>query len=577
MKRLRGIPVSGGSRVGRAVHSEAVAFEVGPSSVDADEIPRELERLARAIRVASRGLEESQRALALDPKVGSIFEVHRILLDAVRGEIEDAVRGGFSADHATATVLSRYASRLASLSDPMFAERRHDVLDVERRLLRALSGLACAASPAVDGKSDAVLIAEDLTPSEAAALAGGRVAGLVLEHGGATSHTAIIAKALGIPCVVGVAHALASIPPGVDVWVDGTTGSVVVEPDERTLAAARASATAFEAGERSLLAESHLSTETLDGHQAVLLGNIEFPIEVKAAMDRGAAGVGLYRTEFLFDPSKPVPDEAEHMAAYREALSRVGSGRLTIRTFDFGSDKATPGAASDEANPALGRRSLRWCFVHPDVFRPQLRALQRVAAEGDVRIMLPMVGAPEDVRRVRALLAETARELAREGVPHDPSVRVGAMIEIPAAAATADILAKEVDFFSIGTNDLVQYGLAVDRTNEHVAPLFRPSHPGVLRWIRDIVGAARARSIPVTMCGEMGSEPTYAVLLLGLGVREFSLTPSAIPRVRRLFRTLTLARARSISSHCLALTTADEVDAFLHRALAQPVTPQSRT
>jgi phosphotransferase system enzyme I (PtsI) len=392
----------------------------------------------------------------------------------------------------------------------------------------------------------------------------------VLEHGGATSHTAIIAKALGIPCVVGVANALASIPPGVDVWVDGSTGSVVVEPDARTLAAAWESARTFEAGERSLLAESHLSTETLDGHAAVLLGNIEFPIEVKAAMDRGAAGVGLYRTEFLFDPARPMPDEAEHVAAYREALSRVGSGRLTIRTFDFGADKATPGAVGEEANPALGRRSLRWCFAHPDAFRPQLRALQRVAAEGDVRVMLPMVGTPEDVRRVRALLAETARELAREGVPHDPSVRVGAMIEIPAAAATADILAREVDFFSIGTNDLVQYGLAVDRTNERVAPLFRPSHPGVLRWIRDVVAAARGRGIPVTMCGEMGSEPTYAVLLLGLGVREFSLTPSAIPRVRRLLRSLTLARARSISSRCLTLTTADEVDAFLHRALATP-------
>lgn len=568
MRRLRGVGVSGGSRVGRSVHLEAVEFAAGPSAIRAEDVPRELERLARAVQVAVRGLEESQRALALDPRVGSIFEVHRILLDAVRGEIEEAVRSGSSAEHATATVLSRYASRLASIADPMFAERRQDVLDIERRLLRALSG--SSASSQDRPAAGEVLVALDLTPSEAAALAGGRVGGLVLEHGGATSHTAIIAKALSIPCVVGVAGALAGIPPGVDVWVDGGAGSVVVEPDEKSLEAARERARAHEASERTLLAESHLPTETLDGHAAVLLGNIEFPLEVKAAVDRGAAGVGLYRTEFLFDPAHPVPDEAEHVAAYREALAHTGRGRLTIRTFDFGSDKATPGAASEEANPALGLRSLRWCFGHPDVFRPQLRALLRVATEGDVRIMLPMVGAPEDARRVRAMLAECARELARDGVPHDPSVRVGAMIEIPAAAATADLLAHEVDFFSIGTNDLVQYGLAVDRTNETVAPLFRPSHPGVLRWIRDVVAAARTRGIPVTMCGEMGSEPTYAVLLLGLGIREFSLTPSAIPRVRRLFRSLTLARARSIAARCLRLPTADEVDAFLHRALASP-------
>lgn len=557
MRRLRGVGVSGGSRVGRSVHLEAVEFAAGPSAIRAEDVPRELERLARAVQVAVRGLEESQRALALDPRVGSIFEVHRILLDAVRGEIEEAVRSGSSAEHATATVLSRYASRLASIADPMFAERRQDVLDIERRLLRALSG--SSASSQDRPTAGEVLVALDLTPSEAAALAGGRVGGLVLEHGGATSHTAIIAKALSIPCVVGVAGALAGIPPGVDVWVDGGAGSVVVEPDEKSLEAARERARAHEASERTLLAESHLPTETLDGHAAVLLGNIEFPLEVKAAVDRGAAGVGLYRTEFLFDPAHPVPDEAEHVAAYREALAHTGRGRLTIRTFDFGSDKATPGAASEEANPALGLRSLRWCFGHPDVFRPQLRALLRVATEGDVRIMLPMVGAPEDSRRVRAMLAECARELARDGVPHDPSVRVGAMIEIPAAAATADLLAREVDFFSIGTNDLTQYTLAMDRGHPRLARQADALHPAVLRMMAMTVEGAHEQGKWVGVCGGLASDALAVPLLVGLGLDELSVSVPSIAPVKAAIGRHRLSECSELATEVLRCRTTAEV------------------
>jgi phosphotransferase system enzyme I (PtsI) len=396
------------------------------------------------------------------------------------------------------------------------------------------------------------------------------VAALVLEHGGPTSHTAIIAKALGFPCVVGVPGVVAGIAPGAPVWVDGSTGQVVVDPDPATREESRRRAAAWEDVERSLLEESGLPAETLDGHGVTLLANIEFPLEVDAAVERGAAGIGLYRTEFLFEPGRPVPDEEAHVAAYRDALERVRPGRLTVRTFDFGADKAVPGGAVVERNPALGARSLRWCFAHPEAFLPQLRALLRVAAEGDVRIMLPMVGAPDDVRRARALLADAAAALAREGVRHRPDPPVGVMIEVPAAAVTADLLAEVADFFSIGTNDLIQYGLAVDRTNEQVAPLFRPSHPSVLRLVEGTVAAAAARGIPVTMCGEMGGEAAYTVLLLGLGLREFSLTPVVLPRVRRLIRGLTLSRARSVAARCRRLATAQEVDDFLASVIEPP-------
>ena len=573
MRKLQGIPVSGGSRVGRAVHHEAVPFaaDVERRAITENEVPAELERLKEASAAAARGLEESRRALAADPKVGSIFEVHRIMLEAVEGELEDAVKKLSSAEHAVASVLRRYANRLAELSDPMFAERRQDVLDVERRLLRALAGRAEARL--ADGGSPVVVVAEDLTPTETAALAGSNVAGLVLEHGGSTSHTAIIAKALGFPCVVGVPGVVAAIAPGALVWVDGETGTVVVEPDAAARAEAEARATTFEDLERSLLKETRLPAETRDGHAVTLLANIEFPLEVRAAVERGASGIGLYRTEFLFDPTGPAPDERRHLEAYREALAQVRPGRLTVRTFDFGADKEAPGfAPAVEANPALGVRSLRWCFAHPEVFRPQLRALLRVALEGDVRIMLPMVGGVDDVRRARAMLAAASATLASEGVPHrrPGEVPVGAMIEIPGAAVIADLLAREVDFFSIGTNDLIQYGLAVDRTNEQVASLFRPSHPSLLRLIEQTVSAARAQGVPVTMCGEMGGEAAYTILLLGLGLRELSLTPSVIPRVRRLIRATTVARARSVAARCRRFATADEVDDFLRAPVSAP-------
>jgi phosphotransferase system enzyme I (PtsI) len=565
MKTWRGIPVSGGSAIGRAVHHEAVPFSVERRSIRPEEVPAEVERLKRAVSAAERGLEESQRAL--DPKVGAIFDAHRSFLEAFAVQIEDAVREGASAEHATESVLRRNANRLAELADPVFAERSQDVIDLERRLLRALAGQAPPRAPAGDGRSPLVVVAEEMTPSEAAALAGGRVAALVLEHGGPTSHTAIIAKALGFPCVVGVPGVVAGIAPGAEVWVDGSGGRVVVDPDAATREESRRRAAAWEDTERRLLGESGLPAETLDGHGVTLLANIEFPLEVAAAVERGAAGIGLYRTEFLFEPGRPVPDEAAHVAAYREALARVQPGRLTVRTFDFGADKAAPGGTVVERNPALGARSLRWCFAHPEAFVPQLRALLRVAAEGDVRVMLPMVGSPDDVRRARALFAEAAAALAREGVPHRADVPVGVMIEVPAAAVTADLLADVADFFSIGTNDLIQYGLAVDRTNEQVAPLFRPSHPSVLRLVESTVAAAAGRGIPVTMCGEMGGEAAYTVLLLGLGLREFSLTPVVVPRVRRLIRSLTLARARSIAARCRRLATAQEVDDFLAAAL----------
>jgi phosphotransferase system enzyme I (PtsI) len=567
MTELRGIPVAGGSRVGRALLVGEEAPGTAIPLVPRGRPPQEVERLERAFDEARAGLERLHESLGGDTSIGEIFRAHALMLEDVRPEIEDLIREGCSAEHAVARVMHAKAERFTTLQNPTLQSHRRDIVDLERRLLRALTGHGVEAPAPDDGDGPRVVVALDLTPSETADLEGLHVVGLAMERGGATSHSAVIAKSLGIPCVVGVEHLTAHVQPGDTVWVDGTRGLVVVNPDPETVRQARGLGERYERLEAVLLRESHLPAETLDGHRAVLLANVEYPMDVEAGLARGAQGVGLYRTEFLYDRERGLPSEAEQLEIYGATLARVAGQRLTVRTFDFGADKEMPRPGPPEPNPAMGLRSLRWCFANPDLFLAQLRALLRVAARGDVRILLPMVGSLEEVRRARAMIRQAARELEAAAIAHRPDPPVGVMVEIPAAAVIADLLAREVDFFSIGTNDLIQYDLAVDRVNAQVAGLFRPSHPSVLRLLDHIVRAGSAAGIPVSMCGEMGGHSVYAALLLGIGIREFSLTPGSIPRVRRLLRTLTLHRARMLAARSLSLATAEEVEAFLHARL----------
>lgn len=563
MIELVGIPVAGGSRVGRAVLYEEVpgtAIPLVPSGCP----DAELARLAQAIEEARAGLEQLRESLGGDSSIGEIFRAHALMLEDLRPEFEALIAEGAAAEHAVARVMHQKAKRFAASDNPVLESYGRDIEDLERRLLRALAGPSSDAPRHDGGDGPRVVVARALSPSETAALAGEHVVGLAMEQGGATSHTAVIAKSLGIPCVVGVGGLTARVQPGDTVWVDGTRGIVVVNPDPETVDRARGLGERYERLEAVLLRESHLPAETLDGHRAVLLANVEYPMDVDAGLERGAQGVGLYRTEFLYDPRKGLPSEDEQFGIFRATLDRVGERRLTVRTYDFGGDKPMPRAGPTEPNPAMGLRSLRWCFANPDLFLQQLRALLRAAVKGDVRILLPMVGSLEEVRRAKAMIRQAARELEAEGIEHHPDPPVGVMIEIPAASLIADLLAPEVDFFSIGTNDLIQYNLAVDRVNPQVAGLFRPSHPSVLRLLRQTIQAAQAASIPVTMCGEMGGHSIYAALLLGMGIRAFSLTPGYIPRVRRLLRSLTLRRARALAAQCLRLGTAEEVEALLH-------------
>ncbi|MDA1194840.1 MAG: phosphoenolpyruvate--protein phosphotransferase [Planctomycetota bacterium] len=572
MQELRGIPVSGGSGVGRALLYEEAPDVRAAAARPPRDLEGEVRRLHEAAERAGADLGALHDSLAASrDAVAQIFFAHRAMLTDFLPRLEVAIRAGSSAEHAVQTVIHAAAAKIARVEDPILSQRAKDVIDIGRRLHRALTGAPAATLPDDDADGPVIVLASDLSPSQAVQLRGRNVAAIALEQGGHTGHAAVIIKSLEIPCVMGVQGLIEASSPGQMVWVDGSSGQVVIEPDAAAMERAVDLGLRYDRLEASLLGESHLPAETIDGHRATLLANIEYPFDVEVGIERGAEGVGLYRTEFLYAGAGQLPTEEQHVAAYREALGRLAGAHLTIRTFDFGADKESPLGTSDpEPNPALGVRSLRWCFEHPDAFRVQLRAILRVAAEGDVRVMLPMVASLEELRRARRLLAEAAEELAREGVAHRADLAVGVMIEIPAAAVTADLLAREADFFSIGTNDLIQYDLAVDRMNPRLEPLFRPSHPSVLRLIERTLEAAAEAGIPVTMCGEMGGQSIYAVLLMGMGLRQFSLTPGYIPRVRRLLRGLTLLEARQLAGECLRAATADEVEALL-RARVTPV------
>ncbi|MBI4605539.1 MAG: phosphoenolpyruvate--protein phosphotransferase [Planctomycetes bacterium] len=450
------------------------------------------------------------------------------------------------------------------------AERAHDVADIERNLLRALLGKRLSRGANLSG--DTVVVGHNLTPGEAASLDTGHVRAFAIDVGGRTSHTAIMARAMQIPAVVGLEDISRFVSGGERVIVDGYTGLVIIDPDSKTLEEYRKKASISRDFYRRLRGEVRLPAETLDGYEIGIAANIELPHEIHTALEWGASGIGLYRTEFLYDGGEP--DEEKHFRTYKRALEELDGRYLVLRTLDAGADKFHKEAVGyQEKNPFLGCRSIRLCFQRPDVFRSQLRAVLRSSAFGSVRIMLPMVSSLDELRRAKATIDDVESELDREGIDFDRNIPVGIMVEVPSTAHMADLFAKEVNFFSIGTNDLIQYSLAVDRVNERVAHLYQPAHPAILRLIATVIEAGRRQGIEVSICGEMCSEPIYAILLLGLGLRSFSVSPISIPTVKRLIRKVNMRDAAEAARICLRHERAEESQAFLE-ARAKDLLPE---
>ena len=568
-----GIPVSPGIAISEAAVISMDELQVPHRSIERGEVEGELRRLNRAIGQATREVEESIARLRTEEVALplQILESHRNMIQdpVLHSAVEKSVRTSLvGAETALSGVLEGYYRRFEALESEYISERAQDLREIERKLLRALLGKR-PRGPA-RFQRQVVVVARNLTPGETATMDKKKVVGFAIDAGGRTSHTAIMARALQIPAVVGLKTVSSSLRDGDMVIVDGYSGTVVIDPDRKTLESYRAKAVTHRSYYQSLVKEIRLPSETVDGYDVVLGANIELPEEVHTALEWGASGIGLYRTEFLFDGT-PL-DEERHYRTYRNALKVLKDKYLVIRTMDLGADKTSIPGAGTERNPFMGFRSIRLSLEYPEMFIAQVRAVCRASVLGKVRLMLPMVSNIDEIRRAKELIRKVQEDLEAKGIDYDPDLEIGIMVEVPSVAVMADEFAAEVDFFSIGTNDLIQYVLAVDRVNERVAHLYQPVHPAVLRLIKMVIDAGRRSRIDVSCCGEMVSEPMYAILFLGLGLRSFSVSPIALPTLRRAIRRITMKDAVEIAQTCLRFQSPKESAEFLEQRLAHCVT-----
>lgn len=567
MEIKKGIGVSPGIAISTAIVLDAEDLLIPRRTIEPAEVGREVQRLKHALSQSQADLAALRSGIAAKhgKEISGIFNFHigilkdKSLIEQIVTEIRQRQA---TAEYAVSVVMRRYSAHFLGMSDRYLAERVKDIHDIEKRLLRHLVGQRHEGL--LHLKQDVIVIAHDLLPSQTAALDKTRVRGFATDVGGRTSHTAIVARAMGIPAVVGLGDITSEVSGGDTVIIDGSRGVVIVNPDEEQLAEHREAEKRYLRVEKELAELRDQPAQTLDNHVVSLLANIEFSEEIGDALRRGSEGIGLYRTEFLFLAGDKEPSEEDHFKAYSAAVRNLAGRPLVIRTLDLGADKYTQAkAAHPERNPFLGDRSIRLCLHDIPMFKRQLRAIMRASALGDVRIMFPLISTLMELRQARMILNDVIEELEDEGVPFRRDIPIGIMIEVPSAALMANQFAKEVNFFSIGTNDLIQYTLAVDRTNEKVAGLFCPAHPAVLALIRDVIRAASRNQISVSVCGEMAGEPLYTLLLLGLGLTVFSMNAPDVPEVKKIIRSTTIEHARQVARKVMSFDSERQVMHFL--------------
>ncbi len=569
---LRGIPASAGIVVGPVHLLRWEVPEVRQRLILDDEIDAEIARLHAAIDRAKDRLNTLRvRAEAqAGAEEAAIFDVQLSMLTdgELLHSIEALIRQNLGAEKAFDIVLLEWQQHFARHATPMLRERVGDLTDVHIRVLSILLNLPDHDPVDVPKGANAILVTHDLTPSLTLQLDREAIGAIATEAGTATAHVAILARSLGLPAVVGLRSAVRTLRGGELAILDGTEGTLTVSPTEAEIADARLRAEADQARDEELLEAAQAPSVTLDNVHLVVRANVDIPEEAELAASSGADGVGLMRTEFLVVGRANMPDEDEQYRAYKRVLDAFRGRPVIIRTFDIGGDKLPVGGYPHEANPFLGWRAIRMCLDEPAIFKTQLRALMRAAVHGDVRIMLPLVVTVDEVREARTLLEEAERELVERRVPFKAELPLGVMVETPAAAIACDTLVRDVDFLSIGSNDLVQYTLAVDRGNVNLAPRFTPLHPAVLRLVREVAATGAKHDLPVAVCGEMASQPLMVFALIGLGVRQFSVSPRAVPIVKRLIRSITVAAANDAVEAALSSSgTAREVELLLRRRL----------
>jgi len=578
MLKLQGIAVSSGVTIGEALVLDSEGFRIPRRFVARSAVDTELQRLANAIAESTAEIKKNRDAVRgeLGEQYAAIFDAHLAMLhdQRLQEELTSAVRDrNWWPEYAVSRTLRRYAKVFQSL-DNHIAQRAHDIYDIEKSLLRNLLGqrretLASISEPVV-------ILAHNLTPSETANLDRRFVKGFATELGGPGSHTAIVAEGLEIPAVVGIGPFLADVSGGEPVILDGNQGVVILQPDEETIARYRLEVEVAETVAASLGQLRDLPAETTDGVRVQIRGNIEFPEEVEQCMRRGSDGIGLYRTEFLYLTSQHEPSEEDHYRAYRKVIDAIDGKPMVVRTLDLGSDKMlTEKSPEEERNPCLGLRSIRLSLRQLPMFRTQLRAILRASAHGDVRVMFPLVSTILELRQAKLVLADVMEDLAEHDIDFNPKLRIGMMVETPAAAMMLDAFIQEVDFVSVGTNDLIQYTLAVDRGNKDVADLYSACDPAVLRLLKRSLDIAAQAGVSASVCGQMSGSVMYTQLLLGLGLRELSVPASVIPEIKQAVRSVSIADCQAVAKRVLEMNSARDVKAFLRdqkrRLLAETV------
>lgn len=570
---MKGIGVSSGIVIGTVYLLERGRVEPAQFCyLDPAETESEIERFKAALKASRDQLARIKRKMERDGKGKEhirIIDAHLLILkdnmlinDTMKVMREQRV----NAEWALKTVLRDIMEYFEKMDDQYLRERAMDIEHIVDRLLLNLMGRKHESIAEIN--EPVVVVAHDLAPTDTAQMVKGMVLGFLTDVGGKTSHTAIMARSLEIPAVVGLESITRKAEPGDVVIVDGTTGTVIINPSDSVIEVYKKRRERYENYGRALFHYKDLPSETTDGRRVRLIGNMEIAEEIDALVEHGAEGIGLYRTEFLYLNRKDLPTEDEHVRAYRHVVKKMAPNPVVIRTLDVGGDKVLAQVeSSKETNPALGLRAIRFCLKNVEIFKTQLRGILRASAYGDIRIMFPMISGMEEIRRARQLLEDCKRELKGEGRAFNSDIEVGVMIEVPSAAMIADLIVKEVNFISIGTNDLLQYSLAIDRVNEHVAYLYEPFHPAVLRIIKGVVEAANKANVTVSVCGEMAGEPEYALILLGFGVDQLSMNAYSVLRVKRLIRSISHAEAKKICKNILGFATAKDVENYISAKL----------
>ncbi|MFQ5441780.1 MAG: phosphoenolpyruvate--protein phosphotransferase [Thermodesulfobacteriota bacterium] len=571
---MRGIGVSPGIITGRAyLLNRGVEVTAHYCHLGEEETLKEIERFKAALAASQdqlRRVEEKMEADGREREHIRIIEAHSLILKD-RMLIDDTIglikKEKVNAEWALKKVLEKLMAYFEKIDDEYLRERSYDFEHIVNRILFNLTGSRHESITEI--KDPSIVIAHDLAPSDTAQMVKGTILGFLTDLGGKTSHTAIIARALEIPAVVGLENITGRVENGDAVIVDGTTGTVIINPSEKVVDVYRKRKERYDDYGRTLFHYRDLPCETTDGHRIKLMGNMEMIEEVDSLISHGAEGIGLYRTEFLYLNRKELPTEEEHFEAYTAVAGKAAPNPVIIRTLDVGGDKGLPGLeASEENNPALGLRGTRFCLKNRDVFKAQLRGILRAAVTGNIKVMFPMISGIEEMRRAKAVLNEAMDELRTEKKAFNPDIEVGVMIEVPSAAVIADLIVKEVDFISVGTNDLLQYSLAIDRVNEHVAYLYQPFHPAVLRIIKTVAEAAAKAGVSAGVCGEMAGEPEYAFILLGFGINKLSMNAFSILKVKRLLRSVSYAEAQKICAEVINFATAKEVQQYISSKLS---------